>query len=143
MDLLRVSGIVIVLALQRPTRAVCLLLCGVAHRTQSVSDSAICCGAPSAIRQATSIAERLCAPVVAQALCTCCCCMSSRLQVARILSAEPLANSEKLLKMRADLGGGDIRQIMAGTVVGSPQQMHLTMVISAYKNTLSDQVQIV
>ncbi len=33
-------------------------------------------------------------------------------QVARILTAVPQPNSEKLLKMSADLGGGDTRQIM-------------------------------
>jgi tRNA-binding EMAP/Myf-like protein len=35
-------------------------------------------------------------------------------QVARIVSAEPLENSAKLLKLQADLGGGDTRQVMAG-----------------------------
>lgn len=32
--------------------------------------------------------------------------------MARILSAEKQVNSEKLLKMKADLGGGETRQIM-------------------------------
>lgn len=36
------------------------------------------------------------------------------LQVARIVSAEPLENSAKLLRLQADLGGGDTRQVMAG-----------------------------
>jgi tRNA-binding EMAP/Myf-like protein len=35
-------------------------------------------------------------------------------QVARIVSAEPLENSAKLLRLQADLGGGDTRQVMAG-----------------------------
>lgn len=38
------------------------------------------------------------------------------LQVARIMSAEPLANSAKLLKLKADLGNDDVRQIMAGDI---------------------------
>ncbi|KAI8470036.1 MAG: hypothetical protein J3K34DRAFT_267740 [Monoraphidium minutum] len=41
-------------------------------------------------------------------------CSKVQIKVARILSAVPQPNSEKLLKMRADLGGGDERQIMAG-----------------------------
>jgi tRNA-binding EMAP/Myf-like protein len=35
-------------------------------------------------------------------------------QVARIVSAEPLENSAKLLRLQADLGGSDTRQVMAG-----------------------------
>ncbi|KIZ05494.1 methionyl-tRNA synthetase [Monoraphidium neglectum] len=37
-----------------------------------------------------------------------------QIKVARILSAVPQPNSEKLLKLSADLGAGDTRQIMAG-----------------------------
>lgn len=41
-------------------------------------------------------------------------CTLHPLQVARITSAEKQANSAKLLKLQADLGEGDQRQIMAG-----------------------------
>jgi len=37
-------------------------------------------------------------------------------QVARVTSAVKQPNSAKLLKLQADLGEGDVRQIMAGTV---------------------------
>jgi methionyl-tRNA synthetase len=36
------------------------------------------------------------------------------LRVATITAAEPIPNSNKLLKMTADLGGGDERQLVAG-----------------------------
>jgi len=38
----------------------------------------------------------------------------ANLKVARVLAAEPLAGSDKLLKLKIDAGPGDERQIMAG-----------------------------
>lgn len=38
----------------------------------------------------------------------------AQIKVAHILSAERQPNSDKLLKLKADLGSGDHRQIMAG-----------------------------
>lgn len=38
----------------------------------------------------------------------------TELRVATITAAEPIPNSHKLLKMTADLGGGDERQLVAG-----------------------------
>lgn len=38
----------------------------------------------------------------------------SELKVVRVLSAEPVEGSEKLLKLQVDLGGGETRQILSG-----------------------------
>lgn len=77
-------------------------------------------------------------------------------QVARILSAVPLENSQKLLKLQADLGAGDMRQIMAGkTAEGQHQdnpaqlnlcaqglQMHTNQELQALANSHCQQQQL-
>lgn len=56
----------------------------------------------------------------------------AQIKVARIVSAEPLENSAKLLRLQADLGGGDTRQVMAGLAQFiSPQQLAGSLVCVA------------
>jgi tRNA-binding EMAP/Myf-like protein len=55
-------------------------------------------------------------------------------QVARIVSAEPLENSAKLLRLQADLGGDDTRQVMAGEAEAARHHPHL-QTSTAYSHT--------
>ncbi|WIA32753.1 hypothetical protein OEZ86_005938 [Tetradesmus obliquus] len=56
----------------------------------------------------------------------------AQIKVARIVSAEPLENSAKLLRLQADLGGGETRQVMAGLAQFiSPQQLTGSLVCVA------------